>query len=299
MNLLGREFDDTFQNHFNQFSSNIDSVVSFYEKVIKWDLAINRKDFNELIPVFILRECMELTDAISILIKNSSVNPASLTLRNLLERSFYLKYMFKGNTARKQLCYYYVSEMNKLDFYNSLKIQNTEGKKILNEDVAEHISIEPLERQISKIEQHLKTQKFKEIKDKYREEKKKPRSNEVRWYNLFDGPKSIRSMAKCLNEMDLYDYVYSQISKKIHANEVHEGSIKIVDGQLAIKQIRDPKDMHNVVYLTMLLSVQIMNIYLDNRIKDKNKKEDLSSYYESIREFLSNIRNDEYFFSVD
>src|SRR5690349_8409285 len=77
----------------SKFSILIDEFINFGTHVLKWELE-TAKGGDENIPISMMfRHLLELGDSISILVKNSSIDPCKLQLRGILEALLGLEYI--------------------------------------------------------------------------------------------------------------------------------------------------------------------------------------------------------------
>jgi hypothetical protein len=76
-------------------SDNLKRVVNFGTHILKWDIEKKRNGRDKNVPSVFLRNSIELGDAISLLIEKSSIEPAKILVRSLMESNFSLLYMIE------------------------------------------------------------------------------------------------------------------------------------------------------------------------------------------------------------
>ena len=93
--LLPREPDENLQEVLTKFSFLVDSTINFGTNLLKWDLDKKRSGDENIIPVLFFRNLLEIGDSISILIRNSSIDPCKNLLRSLLENMYEMEYLLE------------------------------------------------------------------------------------------------------------------------------------------------------------------------------------------------------------
>ena len=71
--VLPRKQDKTLSKTLNQFARLIEDAINFGTHIAKWDAAKKRKGDSTLPPLLFFRNLLEIGDAISILVKKSSI----------------------------------------------------------------------------------------------------------------------------------------------------------------------------------------------------------------------------------
>lgn len=72
--ILERNLEPAVKNLLDQFSTVIDNVVDFGTKIYWWDISVDGAD-ERITGNMFLRNQLEILDAISILVKHSSIEP--------------------------------------------------------------------------------------------------------------------------------------------------------------------------------------------------------------------------------
>src|SRR5690606_14251466 len=93
--LLPRDIPNELKTILDFFSDTIDNAVNFGTNLIKWDIEKQLNGDEHLTPIIFFRNILEITDGISILIKNSSVDTCHTLQRSLIENTLGLKYLLE------------------------------------------------------------------------------------------------------------------------------------------------------------------------------------------------------------
>ena len=286
------------KTELEKLSSSIDNAVDFGTHLLKWQADKMQSGDQHLVPILFFRNILELADAISILIKNSSVDPAKPLLRTLLENSFGLEYLLEKDKKNRALSYNVWIAHKDLKFYEKLNKSTQSGKQLSNEinkdkyvkELSSNNSILELGKRNS--EELLKLPLYEAIEQEYQ------RTNAIKknpmWYSLFDGPRDIEQLAKRLNHHTSYEIVYRILSDSVHANDILKNKLAPnKNGQTDIIQIRFPKDAQNITVHTLnFLLLTYINFYQKEL---PNKKADFSNWYNEFGKVYRELRENELF----
>ncbi|MCM4171871.1 hypothetical protein DHD32_10290 [Arenibacter sp. TNZ] len=281
-----------------KLSSSIDNAVDFGTHLLKWQMDKIQSGDNHLVPILFFRNILELADAISILIKNSSVDPAKPLVRSLLENSFGLEYLLEKDQKNRALSYIVWIVHKDLKFYEKLNAESQIGKQFSSEIKKDkHVQKVDSDESLNKLgkldsKELLKLPIYQKIEEEYQ------RSNDIRknpkWFALFDGPADIEQLAKRLNHHTLYEIVYRTLSDSVHATDLMKS--KLVpgkNGQTDIIQIRFPKDAQNITMYT--LNFLIMT-YLDFYKKElPERKDDVAKWYLQFQAIYKELKEKDLF----
>ncbi|MBG7613047.1 hypothetical protein IU405_12390 [Polaribacter sp. BAL334] len=264
--ILPRTQNDV-KSELEKLSATIDNAVDFGTHLLKWQADKMQSGDHHLVPILFFRNILELTDAISILIKNSSIDPTKILLRSLLENSFGLEYLLEKDQENRSLSNNVWIAHKDLKFIEKLNLKSQIGKQFSNEIkkdkfVKEIISDETLiELDKKNSIELLELPIYKKIEEEYQRTKKIIKN--PKWYSLFNGPTDIEQLAKRLNHYTLYEIVYRKLSDNVHATDLIKNKlVQGKNGQTDIIQIRFPKDAQDfTVYTLNILIMTYLNFY--------------------------------------
>jgi|GEM_PF-6755282 len=103
--ILPKRIEPDLAVLLEKLASLVSDTVSLGTHLMKWDADKIRAGDESMPPMMFLRNIIELGDAISILIKTSSIDPTKILLRSLLENTFGLEYMLEKETEKRALSY--------------------------------------------------------------------------------------------------------------------------------------------------------------------------------------------------
>src|SRR5882757_387006 len=102
--IIPRESD--VQDTLNKFAQGIDDAVNFGSHILNWDTQANNKGGDHNLAIALqFRHFLELIDANSILVRNSSIDPGKLILRGMLETYFGLEYMLEKDPIDRAMAF--------------------------------------------------------------------------------------------------------------------------------------------------------------------------------------------------
>ncbi len=281
-----------------KLSSAIDNAVDFGTHLLKWQADKLQEGDHHLVPILFFRNILELADAISILIRNSSVDPAKPLLRSLLENSFGLEYLLEKDQKNRALSYNVWMAHKDLKFCEKLNESSQVGKQFSGE-IKKDQHVKEFKRNASLLEavkqnslELLKLPLYEWIEKEY-QRTYKVRKN-PKWFALFDGPNDIEQLAKRLNHHTLYEIAYRNLSNNVHATDVMKSKLASnKNGQTDIIQIRFPKDAQNITVHTLnFLLMTYINFY-EKKLPDK--KVDFSNWYLEFQVIYRELRENKLF----
>ena len=273
-NILPRKANEHLQNILDQCSEAIDEVVNFGTHIVKSDIEQERDGKDHHIPTLFLRNIIELVDSISILVKQSSIDPAKIQLRSLLENHFGLLYMIEKNERKRSLSYMVWKAKRDIDFLNQL-VSTHHTHKDLSKRLArdsKHIDLSHLlDREetfnILKAKKILLSKpEFIDVYREYIKTSKKPKLKYPPWYALYNGPKNFRELADYLKRSAIYEFQYRKYSENVHITDVTKALAKSGKDEAQIIQIRDFEHYHDVFSFTVSYLLECYLEYTRKRI---------------------------------
>src|SRR5882762_4565637 len=76
----------------SQMAFGVEQTTNFGTHILNWFVQAGSKERHRIVFVMLLRQYLELLDAVSILIRSSSIDPSKLILRSMVEILFNFKY---------------------------------------------------------------------------------------------------------------------------------------------------------------------------------------------------------------
>lgn len=281
-----------------EFSKGIDEVVNFGTHILKWEVS-EATGSDENIPIaMMLRHILEMTDSLSILVKNSSIDPCKPILRGILETIFGLEYILQADTRNRALgflVWHYHKELKLSKKLTPGEQANNQLKIKLQADNSTSTGItlpiiSALPQHIQNIQDLLALPLYATAEAEYQSLMARGASNPS-WYQLFNGPRNIEQLATNLNRQGLYEVLYRGWSGPTHGTDIIQSKLsKSADGHGEIVQIRYVKDAQMVTQFAFNLSLITYQIMTDKRIV--KHKTDYENWYLTIREFFMRLTNE-------
>ncbi|HIP49531.1 MAG TPA: hypothetical protein EYG92_11280 [Lutibacter sp.] len=296
--LLPREIPSELKPILDFFSKTIDNAVNFGTNLIKWDIERKLVGDEHLAPIMFFRNILEITDGISILIKNSSIDTCHTLQRSLIENILALKYLLETEDTFKNRSLSYMVWLTHKDLKICEKFDETtqSGKQLKNELLKDELIGD--NHSIKKTEQFdilkknsielLELPIYKSIDTEY------VRTNGIKknpnWYTLYDGPKNIEGLAKHLKMHATYEIYYRYLSGKVHATSVLKKKIvQDKDTNMAsIIQIRDYDDVQLATHNALIF---ILMAIIEYKKRVPEKSTDFKNWYEEFRIPFKEIGN--------
>ena len=253
-----------FQDLVELVSSTLYEIVSYGTQVVHW-AAYNPKfkkpDVD--VPLLLLsRHILEIVDSISILVKQSSIDPCKVLLRSALESMLYIKFITSEKSEERCKAYLLSYIKNKKNEYLKYKIGSNihnEFKMKIKDDNFIKEGFNPFTDELDKLVDHkinnldkwISKPIFSETITEYNRVRKKYKRKPP-WYLLYGGAENIEKLAGLLNYQYLYEVVYRNWSDFVHASDVITGRIAAGGkGKSAFYQIRMGNDIITIAMFTV------------------------------------------------
>lgn len=303
--LLKRDLDKDLSKTLEQFATLIEETVNFGTHVFTWvGKATKRRGDEALVVVLFFRNALEILDSISVLVRASSVDPAgAVLLRALLETCFSAEYVISGITPQDRMkrarCYCVWDIHNHMKLKSKFDASTPHGKQMkkeLSKDIfaagREIVIPENIQQASRGREKLLQDPKYKKIEKEYQRIRRLKQN--PRWYELFDGPESIRKIAENSNKLSLYEVFYRSWSGSVHGTGLLKSEKMSVDkkGKGAAVQMRLAAEAQPVTENAVNIALMMYDLYLGRYTVDKKK--DMAEWYKKeIRAmYLSLFRHD-------
>ncbi|QKZ13614.1 DUF5677 domain-containing protein [Spirosoma sp. KUDC1026] len=287
--IIPKEPDPHVKELVDKLGTVIDHFVDFGSNVLKWDTEVRRTDAYNTPVIMSFRHFLELVDSISILVKQSSIDPCKLILRGILETYISLSYMLEKDTEDRGMAFLVWHVHQQIKAWQRTDADSEMGKQIrsnLSKDQHVKNLIVPTDprakKKIEALEALLREPAYQKAEEEYQRLRRLKEKNPP-WYRFFNGYSSIEELAKHLNCIGIYDVVYRRWSGPVHGTDVIVGKASIAaDGSAEIFQIRHFGHLQEVTQWVMSLSLMVFELYINKRVA--NKKSDYIAWYLTIRE---------------
>ncbi len=278
-----------------EWSKYCNEIVNFGSHIFDWIVSKPNPNGDKDLPIIMsFRNALELIDSISILLKNSSIEPCKLQLRTLLETIFTINYITEKDSETRAYNYLVCQFHEKINSYKRLDINTQQGRQFSSEmkrdrlvgkmDFSKYPNLQP---NISNLTQLLKKKNYSKSEQEYQRLKKK-KSKPI-WYQFFNGPNNIIELADYLNLIGIYNLLYRFFSKNVHGQDVIDGRISSgKPGFTEFMQIKDPTNAQFICQLTVSLSIDLFKTVILFYAPDKLANFE-NWYIVEIRDFLNKI----------
>ena len=309
--ILPREINSGIAELLINFSDLIDEVINYGTHILKWLVNVSRGGDEQIPLTMFFREMLEKADSISILIRNSSVDPSKGIVRSLFELHLYISYLTEKYFNDRSMAFLVWHTKNKIQTNRVFQKGNQEFKN-LQKQIENDNSISdsnllqnlPSSKKILKnLNTLLKRPEYQKALKEY--EKTKTKIKNPSWYSLFNGPRNIQQLSIHLKMTVLYEIIYRSWSSSVHNTDIING--KIVRSQKSendedkvaadIIQLRLPKDAQTVSAYTLVLLIKTFNVIIDSKIV--GKKLEYEKWYLTIREHLFKVTSKDQLIKIE
>lgn len=299
-NILQKKQDPDAEKALSKHSCVIEEYVNFGTHILDWDIKKMNGGDDVLVPLLFLRNSIELADAISVLIKSSTVDAAKPVLRSLLENTLGLEYLLEKDTDKRSLSYIVWNTHEELKVLEKFDNTSEVGKQLTAElkkdklighnDNSKHLNkpIYAWKRQNN--ESLLKLPLYAPIEEEYQNTLKRLDKKKPSWFTLFGGPTNIVELAKYLKHHVLYEFFYRFFSGDVHGNNNVKGKLfPHYDGSVNILPLRDSSQAHFIAQHTHTLLLNSYLSYFKRRLPENQKE--FGEWYMKVRELHPEVMN--------
>lgn len=299
-NILPRQLDEKLNEILSDFSELIDEIVNYSTHVLSWTFQKKRTGDEHLPIILIYRHIFELIDGISILIRESSIEPCKALLRCVFESLLSLEYIFEDSTEKRAKDFIIWYRHNRLrilrifdpnDELHKEFVQKVTRDKILKNSTV--FEIPDIEEKIESYSGIFKNPNYQESEREFQRIKRKNGRAPRWWFNMHGGPNDICKLADKLGRPAEYEVFYRLLSDYSHGIDIFEGKFIIEDtGELAIYQFRTPKNAQFIVLMACTMGLIVIRLFI-SRYMPENESSMAKWYMNNVRErYLQLIHKD-------
>ncbi|HEY5327390.1 MAG TPA: DUF5677 domain-containing protein [Mucilaginibacter sp.] len=272
--ILIREKDQNIQNILKRYSYYVEQAVNYGTHILLWPYKEDRPELN-VIKLY-LRYFLDMLDAVSVLIKAGSAEPAKSLLRSAFEINLSIHFIYDKNTSLRADAFWVVEKINQLKELEKMNPKGKAYKQAKNNFSKESIinfgsgiNGKNIRAQIKEVEEYLKSPELQSAVDEYNRIKQ-GKSGKIYWYNLFDGVDSIESMARVLNKYTFYEILYRHWSKAVHGNNIMKDKIYFDrDGNSYLVPLRHPVHLAWTAKMACNLAINTFGYYVQRSYPER------------------------------
>jgi hypothetical protein len=283
--LIPRIIDPKIKFVLNDFASFLDEIINFSAHVLDWCVKkINKGD--EFIPVIqSFRHILELSDSISVLVKESCPEPCKMPMRGIFETLLSIEYILEKDTETRGKDFIIWYRHHTLRILRRFDPDDNVYKQYIS-DLSKDSLISGLKPFVvpdikAKIAKHCNIfshPSYIDSENEYQHLKKKNGKAPISWFSMHNGPNNIEELARHLGRPAQYELIYRPFSDYTHGVAIIEGKFEILEpGKVAISQIRLPTDAQFTVQMSASLLLSAMRRLITYFAPDKMP--DLSRWY--------------------
>jgi len=283
----------------SHYASLIDETVNFGSQVFTWIFATVNKGDHHIAALSFFRRSIELLDSISVLIKNSCISPSRVLLRSLFEVLLSLEYMLQKDLENRGRDYILCLKYKEIDYLKKFVSSDPLHVEYVNKYKNDELLRNPVIPEIPNVMESIKAKKklvksefYSSSEASYQAIKRaKKGRNPKWWFNLHDGPKDIFDLAEKMSRPAQYEVMYRNWAGYAHGTGGMDEQVEIIGkGQIAIPQLRSPKDAEFVAFIAISYGLTILRIMIHEYAKEKLKdfgvwyKKEIQAGYLDMRE---------------
>jgi hypothetical protein len=280
----------------DHISSLIEEVVNYGSNVFRWSIdSIKGRDEN--VPALLMfRHIFELIDSISVLIKNSSVEPCNILLRSLFESYLNYEYLFEKDFKSRGMdflvCYRH-DEIKSLRRFDRRDEMHAQYEKLKARDkIAGYMPSRPVldvAERIDNLKKIFELQSYKDSSAEYERIRTTDGKPPRHWYCMRGGPKDACQLADHLGFPAQYEILYRSWSELVHGTDIFKDKITIEGPELvSFSSLRMPTDAPLVALMAITFGLTAIRILTKHYVPEKIK-ENADWYKKEIMERYLNL----------
>lgn len=279
--FIPREIDNPdIKRILDHISSLIEEIVNRASHVFRWGLDIVSTG-DENVPGFLMyRNIFELIDSISVLIRNSCVEPCNIILRSLFESYLNFLYLFEKDFKIRGMDFLVCYRHNEIKSLGRFDPKEELYARFREKKAKDRIARDIPQKDVPDIDKRLLTRRrifdlpsYKESRDEYERYKASHKGKSPKhWYAMRGGPGDLYQLAERLELPALYDVLYRSWSELVHGTDIIKDKFSIEGPGLAsFVQLRLPSDAPSVAVMACTIGLSIMRTFTNHYMPDKAK----------------------------
>ena len=278
-------------------SSLIDEVVNYGSHIFRWGID-SLKEGDENMPALLMyRHIFELIDSISVLIRNSSVEPGNIILRSLFESYLSYEYLFEKDFKSRGMDFLVCSrhkEILNLRRFDPRDEMHAQYEKLKARDkISKDIPSRPVpdvSERIERIKKIFELPSYKESSDEYERIKAANKGKAPKhWYSMHGGPKDACQLADYQGFPAQYEILYRSWSELVHGTDILKDKITLeAPGVVSFSPLRMPPEAPFVALMTITFGLSTIRLFTKHYIPQK-AKDNADWYHREIEDPYLNL----------
>ena len=231
------------------------------------------------VPYLIYLHVLEMTDATSEMLRQSTVSPAIPVVRATFESTLALDYLFEADTTNRATAWLVAYLTEQLEWINMMLGTEKAGKQLheamQTDTVGVNINLSPYAAIATKQKTDLealiaKPELAAAVTERAEIIRKNPRNQYPNWYNSFGGPINLRGLSKHLNREAQYLVLYKAFSGVAHGQNLRRFITRTASSDPLVRLLRDSSDFHQLASIAVTLALRCTRI-LSEHEKEKDQ----------------------------
>jgi hypothetical protein len=204
--------------------------------------------------LMLARHFISTQDGAAVLVAQGCSEPAGPLLRSAFEARLGIGYILTADHERRAIAYQVAHIHRKLKIYRRFDGKHELGRALRAElagdehaDVLDRIP-EDTAVYAARLEPALRRPAFVPVEAEWQAAKNR-RGKEPNWFSLFGGPKDIKDLAKEMEELSTYWFLYKHWSDVTHAGSGMENVAMTASNEKVIRPLRHPEELKSVVQI--------------------------------------------------
>jgi hypothetical protein len=236
------------------------------------------------VPKLIYLNVLEMTDATSEMLRQSTVTPAIPVIRSTFESSLDFEYMFDVETTNRAHAWLVAYVIEQIEWANMMLGVEKEGQQfhqaMKTDSVGANINLASYQvlatKQKTDYEAILnKPELAAAVAERDALVKKNPRNQHPHWYSSFGGPGNLRQLSKLLDREAQYLALYKYFSGVAHGQNLRRFISRKASPDPLTRLIRDSSEFERLTEVAMACALRCSRLLS----KQVNETQQYSTWY--------------------
>lgn len=241
----------------NEMASTLDIAVELGSNLVEWTLnsvVDGHLPSHRYLASMLLHDMLMKADAVSILLRARSSEPAKLHVRSMIEGMLGIEYLCREQSECLAEAYLI------MDWLKSMKLllgglegtsEHAEALRFAHDDdISKSISVDLTEDDLRRMISEIKVKLLNPNRGRVLSDILINRRRN--WYSIFGGPANVRSLAKEVRLLSYYDSFYRIYSGATHASDSLSNMFGHLEGGF-LKPVRQVDNAPSIFYIAMTI----------------------------------------------
>lgn len=261
-------------------SSLIEEVVNYGSHVFRWSIESIKGGDENAPAVLMYRHIFELIDSISVLIKNSCVEPCNILLRSLFESFLNFNYLLEKDFKLRGMDFLVHHRHGEIDSIKRFdpreeayaKYEKAKARDIISKNIPA-TPVPDIEERIEGLKKFFELPSYKDSCAEYERIRSPKGRPPQHWYSMRNGPRNVFELADHLGFPAQYEILFRSWSGLVHGTDILKDKLTIEGpGLVSFSQLRFPVKSPFITLMAITFGLSSIRALTQHYVPDKAKE---------------------------